>query len=126
MKDIPNRINGNAWVKITFFSNGEEYTVERGLDPSIFNLYVGGVLYDKAGAKSIQDYLVDEIIQIPNYVFNNTISLSINDFKSFLKMSPSDKKSIIDKIFGFYVINEMKDLLKEESKTIRENIIRIN
>ena len=126
LKDIPNRINGNAWVKITFFSNGEEYTVERGLDPSIFNLYVGGVLYDKAGAKSIQDYLVDEIIQIPNYVFNNTISLSINDFKSFLKMSPSDKKSIIDKIFGFYVINEMKDLLKEESKTIRENIIRIN
>jgi DNA repair exonuclease SbcCD ATPase subunit len=126
LKDIPNRINGNAWVKITFFSNGEEYTVERGLDPSIFNLYVGGVLYDKAGAKSIQDYLVDEIIQIPNYVFNNTISLSINDFKSFLKMSPSDKKSIIDKIFGFYVINEMKDLLKEESKTIRENMIRIN
>lgn len=126
LKDIPNRINGNAWVKITFFSNGEEYTVERGLDPSVFNLYVGGVLYDKAGAKSIQDYLVDEIIQIPNYVFNNTISLSINDFKSFLKMSPSDKKSIIDKIFGFYVINEMKDLLKEESKTIRENIIRIN
>ena len=126
LKDIPNRINGNAWVKITFFSNGEEYTVERGLDPSVFNLYVGGVLYDKAGARSIQDYLVDEIIQIPNYVFNNTISLSINDFKSFLKMSSSDKKSIIDKIFGFYVINEMKDLLKEESKTIRENIIRIN
>jgi len=126
LKDIPNRINGNAWVKITFFSNGEEYTVERGLDPSVFNLYVGGVLYDKAGARSIQDYLVDEIIQIPNYVFNNTISLSINDFKSFLKMSPSDKKSIIDKIFGFYVINEMKDLLKEESKTIRENMIRIN
>ena len=41
-------------------------------------------------------------------------------------MSPTDKKSIIDKIFGFYVINEMRDLLKEESKGIRENIIRIN
>ena len=41
-------------------------------------------------------------------------------------MSSADKKSIIDKIFGFYVINEMRDLLKEESKGIRENIIRIN
>lgn len=126
LKDIPNRINGNAWVKITFLSNGEEYVVERGLDPSIFNLYVNGSLYDKAGSRSVQDYLTDDIIQIPNYVFNNTISLSINDFKSFLKMSPSDKKSIIDKIFGFYVINEMKDLLKEESKAIRENLIRIS
>lgn len=126
LKDIPNRINGNAWVKITFTSNGEEYVVERGLDPAIFNLYVSGTLYDKAGTRSIQDYLTDDIIQIPNYVFNNTISLSINDFKSFLKMSPADKKSIIDRIFGFYVINEMKDLLKEESKSIKENLIRIS
>lgn len=125
LKDIPNRINGNAWVKISFTSNGEEYMVERGLDPTIFNLYVGGVLYDKAGSRSVQDYLTEDIIQIPNYVFNNTISLSINDFKSFLKMSPSDKKSIIDKIFGFYVINEMKDLLKEEAKSIRETLIRV-
>jgi DNA repair exonuclease SbcCD ATPase subunit len=126
LKDIPNRINGNAWVKITFISNGEEYSVERGIDPSLFNLYVGGTLYDKAGSRSVQDYLTDDIIQIPNYVFNNTISLSINDFKSFLKMSPADKKSIIDKIFGFYVINEMKDLLKEESKSIKENMARLN
>jgi DNA repair exonuclease SbcCD ATPase subunit len=126
LKDIPNRINGNAWVRITFAANNEEYVVERGLDPNIFNLYVGGSLYDKAGTRSVQDYLTEDIIQIPNYVFNNTISLSINDFKSFLKMSPSDKKSIIDKIFGFYVINEMKDLLKEESKGIKENIIRLN
>lgn len=126
LKDIPNRINGNAWVKITFIVNGEEYMVERGLDPSVFNLYVNGDLYDKAGSRSVQDYLTDDIIQIPNYVFNNTISLSINDFKSFLKMSPADKKSIIDKIFGFYVINEMRDLLKEESKGIKENLIRIN
>lgn len=126
LKDIPNRINGNAWVKITFISNGEEYSVERGIDPSLFNLYVGGTLYDKAGSRSVQDYLTDDIIQIPNYVFNNTISLSINDFKSFLKMSPADKKSIIDKIFGFYVINEMRDLLKEESKSIKENMSRLN
>jgi len=126
LKDIPNRINGNAWVRITFISNGEEYSVERGIDPSIFNLYVNGNLYDKAGSRSVQEYLTDDIIQIPNYVFNNTISLSINDFKSFLKMSPADKKSIIDKIFGFYVINEMRDLLKEESKSIKENMARLS
>ena len=36
------------------------------------------------------------------------------------------KKSIIDKIFGFYVINEMRDLLKDESKSIKENMVRLN
>lgn len=126
LKDLPNRVNGNAWVKITLESNGIEYVVERGLDPNIFNLYVDGNLYDKAGIKSVQEYLIDTIIQIPSYVFSNTISLSINDFKSFLKMSPADKKAIIDKIFGFYIINMMKDLLKEESKSIKENMIRLD
>ena len=126
LKDIPNRINGGAWVKINFISNGKLYTVERGIDPGIFKLSIDNIPWDKAGTKSVQEYLTDDIIQIPNYVFNNTISLSINDFKSFLKMSTKDKKSIIDKIFGFYVINEMRDLLKNETKTIKETMIRLN
>jgi DNA repair exonuclease SbcCD ATPase subunit len=58
--------------------------------------------------------------------FNNTISLSINDFKSFLKMSTADKKLIIDKIFGFYILNEMRDVLKEESKSIKSSIDRLS
>ena len=126
LKDIPNRVNGNTWIRITFEVNGIKYVVERGLQPSLFNLYIDGILYDKAGAKSVQEYLTDTIIQIPNYVFSNTISLSINDFKSFLKMSPADKKSIIDKIFGFYIINLMKDMLKEEAKSIKDNLIRLD
>jgi len=120
LKDIPNRINGNAWVKITLDSNGSEVVVERGLEPSIFRLYLNGIEYDQAGVRSVQDYLSEDILGIPYYVFNNTISLSINDFKSFIKMSSQDKRSIIDKIFGFHVLNQMRDLLKEENRKIRD------
>ena len=120
LKDIPNRINGNAWVMITLDSNGSEIVVERGLEPNIFRLYVNGIEYDQAGVRSVQDYLSEDILGIPYYVFNNTISLSINDFKSFIKMSSQDKRSIIDKIFGFHVLNQMRDLLKEENRKIRD------
>jgi DNA repair exonuclease SbcCD ATPase subunit len=126
LKDIPNRINGSAWMRITFIENGKEYEVTRGLDPSIFELSINGVPYDQAGQRNVQDYLADDILKIPYYVFNNTISLSINDFKSFLKMSSSDKKQIIDKIFGFYILNEMRDILKEEAKSIKSSIDRLN
>jgi len=118
--DIPNRINGNAWVKIEFENAGKIITVERGLEPSIFNLYINGILYDQAGSRNIQDYLTDDLIGIPYYVFNNTISLSINDFKSFIRMSPQDKRAIIDKIFGFHILNQMRDILKGETKRIKE------
>ena len=122
LKDIPNRINGNAWVKITLDSNGSEIVVERGLEPNLFRLYINGIEYDQAGVRSVQDYLTEDILGIPYYVFNNTISLSINDFKSFIKMSSQDKRSIIDKIFGFHVLNQMRDLLKEENRKIRESM----
>lgn len=120
LKDIPNRINGNAWVKITLESYGSEVVVERGLEPSFFRLYLDGEEYDQAGVRSVQDYLSEDILGIPYYVFNNTISLSINDFKSFIKMSSQDKRSIIDKIFGFHVLNQMRDVLREENKKLKE------
>lgn len=120
--DIPNRINGNAWVKITFESNGTEIAIERGLEPNVFDLYIDGMKYDQAGQRSVQEYLSEDILGIPFYVFNNTISLSINDFKSFIKMSVQDKRAIVDKIFGFHILNQMRDALKEEQKRIKENL----
>jgi len=120
--DIPNRINGNAWVRVEFESNGKNITVERGLEPSLFDLYIDGMKYDQAGQRTVQDYLSDDILGIPYYVFNNTILLSINDFKSFIKMSVQDKRAIVDKIFGFHILNQMRDALKEESKKIKESM----
>lgn len=122
LKDIPNRSNGSAWMKITLEQNGKIYEIERGLDPPVFELYINGQHYDRAGQRNVQDIITDDILRIPYYVFNNTISLSVNDFKSFLKMSTSDKKQIIDKIFGFYILNEMRDILKEESKNVKSHI----
>jgi len=120
LKDIPNRINGNAWTKVTLDNYGTEVIVERGLEPNLFKLTVNGTEYDKAGSRSVQEYLEEDILGIPYYVFNNTLLLSINDFKSFVKMTPSDKRAIVDKIFGFHILNQMRDLLKNETRKIRQ------
>lgn len=122
LKDIPNRINGNTWVRITLDHLGSIVIVERGLDPNLFRLFIDGKEFDQAGNRTLQDYLTDDILGIPYYVFNNTISLSINDFKSFIKMTPQDKRGIIDKIFGFHVLNQMREILKSETKKIKESL----
>jgi len=122
LKDIPNRINGNAWVRITLDHLGSSVVIERGIDPNLFRLFIDGKEFDQAGSRSLQDYLTDDILGIPYYVFNNTISLSINDFKSFIKMTPQDKRGIIDKIFGFHILNQMREILKSETKKIKESL----
>ena len=57
LKDIPNRSNGSAWMKIEFEEDGKNYEVERGLDPTIFQLSIDGIPYDRAGQRNVQDFL---------------------------------------------------------------------
>lgn len=127
LKDMANRLNKNAYVKIELLTAKGKVIIERGIEPSIFNLWINPSSpddkpFDKAGKKSVQEYLEEEILEMPFYVFANTLSLSINDFKSFIKMSNSDKKAIIDKIFGLQVLNQMRELLKQQMKKIKEVI----
>jgi DNA repair exonuclease SbcCD ATPase subunit len=126
MKDIPNRLNRNATVTIELMTRKGHVRIERGVDPGFFHLYINGAEVDKAGKRSVQEILEEEILEMPFYVFSNTLSLSINDFKSFLKMSSFDKKAIIDKIFGLQVINQMREVLKYQTKKLRDSAAEIS
>ena len=48
--------------------------------------------------------------------------MSVNDFKSFLTMSNQDKKQIIDKMFGFSILNDMQMSIKTERRNIKMDI----
>jgi DNA repair exonuclease SbcCD ATPase subunit len=63
-----------------------------------------------------------ELLDIPYQVFKNIIMLSVNDFKSFLTMSRGDKRNIVDRLFGFTVINAMRESIREKRKEVRQNI----
>ncbi len=122
MSDLPNRINKELWVRIKLQCKSTNVVIERGLAPGVFKVLLNGVEFDKAGKKSVQDYLEEEIFGIPYHVFKNIIILSVNDFKSFLTMSSNDKRQIIDKMFGFSIINEMQTAIKDERRSLKNDI----
>lgn len=111
-----NRINKSGEISITFETRLGKVDVYRGFLPNAFKLNVAGSEYKQAGVKNIQEYLEENLIGIPQKIFNNSISLSINDFKSFLNMGAEDKREIVDKIFGLETINIMRKMLNEELK----------
>ena len=131
LQDLPNRINKNLEVELLLSQNNQEISIYRSIQPNNFKVdFKGNNLADKAGKKNVQEYLEEEIYKIPYNIFNNVISLSITDFESFLKMSPKDKREIIDKIFGLSLINSMQELVKTELKDYKskenENNIKLN
>jgi len=118
-KEIPNRINKNAYTYIKFRTNtGDSIEIERGIEPNFSKLEINGVQHNLPDKRRVDEFIEDELTQIPFNVFSNTISLSVNDFKSFVKLSPQDKRKIIDKIFGLDILNEMNSLTKDETKEL--------
>lgn len=119
LKDIANRKNKNGWVRIELESKGRQIVIERGVAPTSLDVTVDGKRYDESGKKNVQDYLEEELYGMPYYVFDNLISLNINDFKSFVNMTPSDKRSIIDRLFSLDVVNQMRELLKSDAGEVK-------
>ena len=122
LSDLPNRINKELYVRIGLKCGALNVEIERGLLPNKFSVKLNGVEFDKAGKKSVQDYLEEEVFGIPYHVFKNIIILSVNDFKSFLTMSNQDKKQIIDKMFGFSILNDMQRQIKDERRQVKMDI----
>ena len=122
-KEIPNRINKNAYTKIEFTTgSGDKVEIERGLEPNFSKLRINGIEHNLPDKRRVDDFIEEELTKIPFNVFSNTISLSVNDFKSFVKLSPHDKRQIIDKIFGMDIVNDMAKVVKEEVRDIRAAI----
>lgn len=120
--DIPNRINKNFYVKIELDCNGNEVIVERGLAPNLFKVTIDGAVVDTAGKNNVQSMLEENYYKIPYSVFKNMLILSINDFKSLVDLNPSDKRNIIDKIFGFAEYNMMLKYIKDDVKMLDSSI----
>jgi DNA repair exonuclease SbcCD ATPase subunit len=78
---------------------------------------------DKAGVKNMQNIIDVEILDgMPYNIFANVMSLSLNNFKSFISMSPADKRSIIDKIFSMEIINKVYELVRKDMKDLGNSI----
>ena len=129
--DIANRMNKHGWIKGEVAINPTtNVTIERNLSPSnlIVHKYSPGEEPNeqndigKSGIANYQSYIDTEVTGLPYHIFSNIISLSVNDFKSFISMTPHDKRIIIDKLFAMEIINKMKELVKHDLRDIKLNM----
>lgn len=123
MADVSNWINKKGWICGTIVKNNDTYIIERTFSPSALTITKNGIPIDKAGVKGMQTVIDTDILDnLPYNIFANVMSLSLNNFKSFISMSPSDKRLIIDKIFSLEIINKVYELVKKDMKDLGNSI----
>mgnify|MGYP001243872868 CR=1 FL=1 len=123
MKDIPNWINRNAYTYNEFeTTSGDNIIIERGIDPNFHRIKINGVSHNLPDKKKIDEYIEKELLDLNFSIFCNTVSLSFDDFKSFVTLSAADKRKIIDPMFGIDVLNQVKDTIKTDTSKNKEDI----
>ena len=117
--NIANRINKNGWIRGEILKGTDTFVIERTFSPQSLTVYKNGENLDKAGLKDMQGIIDNEIMDnLPYHIFANVMMLSLNSFKSFISMSPNDKRQIIDKIFSLEIINKVYELVKKDMREL--------
>lgn len=119
---IANRINKNGYIKGTIVKGQHTYVIERTFTPNTITVYKDGQNIENYGSRDAQAFLDKEVIEIPIQTFNNMISISMGNFKSFLTMSPADRKQIIDRVFNLEVINVVFENIKKDMRELGVSI----
>ena len=120
--DIPNRINKAFYGKIELDCDGHQVIIERGLNPGLFKVQIDDEVIDTAGKLNVQSMLEENYFRIPYSVFHNILVLEVDEVKTLLSMSVSDKRNIIDKICGFTIYNKYKEFAKADLKSLDERL----
>jgi len=121
--EIANRLNKHGFIRgIDQTSPDTSVTIERTFSPSSLMVEKNEEDIGKAGITDYQTYIDLEVTGLPYHIFSNIISLSINDFKSFISMTPHDKRIIIDKLFAMEIINKMNELVKKDLRDVKMNM----
>lgn len=119
---IPNRFNKYGEINLSFNIGGKDINIKRMFEPSSFDLKEGKKPVDISSKPELQKYLEDTYLKMPYHIFDNMVSLSLNDFKSFLKMKAEDKRKIIDQVFSMAVVNDMRKEIKSKSLDTQKDI----
>lgn len=126
--EVAHQINKNGFVEINVDNNGSNWLIQTTFSPYNIKVFKNGSEKpeDWGGKDDIKKKIKQEISTIPYHIFNNTISLSVNDFKSFLTMTPKDARDIRDRIFGFFIFNQMAEDFKKENSSYNKEYSDLN
>jgi len=114
MRNLYNTTNKKNLGVILEFSDGiNDYKIIRNAWPDEFSIYRADQLIDQASTKKgYQAFLEEEVFHFTENIFQQIGIKSLTRYGSFLKMSKSNKRSVIENIFDLEVISVMKDCNK--------------
>lgn len=121
---VANRVNKHGWMRGTIIKGEDTFVIERGFAPNSLDIWKNDEQIDFFGASDAEDYIQKNILDfpLPLQTFSNMITISMRRFKSFLSMSPTDRKQLLDELFDVSIVMAVAEQLKADAKELGNSI----
>ena len=126
--NLVNKTNSKGMlVTVEFEKNGHHYRIERGRKPNIFKFIVNDSEVNDAGTdegqgenRLTQEH-IEQVLGLGYDMFKHIVALNTYT-EPFLSMKSNDQRAIIEQLLGITLLSEKAELLKEQSKSVKDSI----
>ena len=124
---LMNTVNEKELITEIEFSIGKsEWKVRRGIKPALFEIYNNGKIVNQdAKSNDYQKYLEDKVLKLNFKSFTQIVVLGSASFVPFMQLSSNDRRVIIEDILDIGIFSVMKNLLKERSSILKEEMTEL-
>ena len=124
---LMNSVNEKDLVTEIEFNIGKsEWKVRRGIKPALFEIYHNGqIINQDAKSNDYQKYLEDKVLKLNFKSFTQIVVLGSASFVPFMQLSANDRRIIIEDILDIGIFSVMKNLLKDRSMLLKEEMSEI-
>lgn len=115
--------NSDLLVEITFKINNSSFLVRRGMKPNIFEIYENDKIVNQdAISRDYQEYLENNILKMNYKTFTQIVVIGNATYMPFMKLSPADRRNIVENLLDIDIFSKMNGLLKGMLSKTKEDI----
>ena len=116
----------NLLVELELTVNGNDYRIRRGIKPNIFEIYVNGNLRPQdANIKDYQKWL-QTILKMDERTFRQVITMGSTSFVPFMRLSASERRTVIEDILNSDIISVMNVIAKTHYAEYSAKLVTID
>lgn len=119
---LVNSINKKElYVKIELDVENNEYTIERGIKPNIFNVYKNNILIEQdAKIKDYQKQLEQDVLKINYDIFTQLVIIGKSNYTQFMKLPLGQRRLLIEELLDLNIFSIMKDILSKKISNLND------
>lgn len=122
-----NSINDrDCLVKTEFQIGSDQYIINRGIKPTIFEIWKNGVMMNQDSKfRDYQAVLEQNILKLNHKSFHQIVVLGSSNYTPFMQLSKWNRREVIEDLLDITVFSKMNNLLREQKKKTNDDIFKL-